>query len=278
MKASTDTTAPGSAADPNGGEAVFAAALLSPELPPPPGLRAWNGSDPAARFAVYRNNVVSSLVAALEDTFPVVRELVGAPFFAAGARHFISAHPPRGPVLSAYGADFGRFLDAYAPAAPLPYLGDVARLEFARVQAFHAADAQALSPAAFAAGMAQAEADGTLAATRWQLHPAVQVLASHHAVVSLWAAHQGHGDLACVDPAVPQAALVLRADDDAAVIGIGHAAAVFIQALLDGVPLGLAAERAAITPAADGIAFDAAATIGLLIAHHTLTAWLARAD
>lgn len=256
------------------GQGAFAAALLDPAAPLPPGLRAWNGADPAARFAVYRNNVVSSLVAALEDSFPVVRELVGAPFFAACARHFVAAHPPRSPVLAEHGAAFGDFLDAYAPAAGLPYLGDVARLEFARVTAFHAADAQALSPQAFAAGMAQATAAGSLESARWQLHPSVRVLVSRHAVVSLWAAHHGHGELSAIDPDTPQAALVLRADDDAAVIGIGHATAAFIQALLDGQALGMATGHAAAHPQADGLPFDAAAAMALLIAHHTITAWL----
>ncbi|MBP8278840.1 MAG: putative DNA-binding domain-containing protein, partial [Propionivibrio sp.] len=39
-------------------QTTFAAALLDPDLAPPNGLIAWNGSDPARRFAVYRNNVV----------------------------------------------------------------------------------------------------------------------------------------------------------------------------------------------------------------------------
>ena len=52
-------------------EARFAAALLDSRQGCPAGLRTWNGSDPAARLAVYRNNVVSSLIDALADTFPV---------------------------------------------------------------------------------------------------------------------------------------------------------------------------------------------------------------
>ena len=47
---------------------AFTAALLDPELPCPMGLSAWNGSDPAQRFRVYRNNVIISLVDALADS------------------------------------------------------------------------------------------------------------------------------------------------------------------------------------------------------------------
>ncbi len=51
-----------SAAAPPLSQRDFARALLDPQQPCPPGLRSWNGCDPAARFAVHRNNVVSSLV------------------------------------------------------------------------------------------------------------------------------------------------------------------------------------------------------------------------
>ena len=71
--------------------AAFAEALLSPESDHPPGLRTWNGSDPGPRFAVYRNNLVVSLVDALADTYPVVQEMVGVEFFRAMAREFVRA-------------------------------------------------------------------------------------------------------------------------------------------------------------------------------------------
>ena len=91
-------------------QAGFAAALLDAGLPPPPGLRAWNGSDPARRFGVYRNNVIVSLVGALGDTFPVVRRLVGDDFFDAMAGVHVRAHPPASPVLAHYGAGFADWL------------------------------------------------------------------------------------------------------------------------------------------------------------------------
>lgn len=67
-------------------QSAFAAALLNPDLPCPGGLSTWNGSAPATRFAVYRNNVTVSLVDALADTFPVLQALVGEEFFRAMAR------------------------------------------------------------------------------------------------------------------------------------------------------------------------------------------------
>ena len=67
-------------------QALFAATLLDPTLPCPPGLTAWNGSDLTRRLAVHRNNVVVSLVDALADTFPVTQQLVGEDFFRTMAR------------------------------------------------------------------------------------------------------------------------------------------------------------------------------------------------
>lgn len=255
-------------------QADFAAALLDAGRPPPAGLRAFNGSDPAARYAVYRNNVVSSLIAALAETFPVVRELVGGAFFDAMARLFVAAHPPRSPLLAEYGAELPGFVAAFAPAADLPYLADVARLEFARVQAFHAADAPALAADQVATQLACPE---RLPGACVRLHPSLHVIASPHAVASLWAAHQGLVELATVDPAWPEAALVLREHDDAAVIPLPHAAAAFVGALQGGGTLAQAIAAAA-APAADGHPFDLPSALALLIAHGALAQWIPPED
>jgi hypothetical protein len=177
--------------------AAFAEALLAREFKCPPGLRTWNGSDPVQRFAVYRNNVVVSLIDALADTYPVVQQLVGEEFFRAMAREFALDHPPASPVMAYYGEGFAEFVAGFPPAAALSYLADVARLEYFYVQVYHAAD----------------EA------------PAVRVLHSRYAVASLWAAHQAEdidAALARVDPDVGESALVLRAGLDVLVMRIGE--------------------------------------------------------
>jgi hypothetical protein len=248
----------------------FAAALLAPQRPPPAGLRAWNGSDPGPRFDVYRNNVISSLTAALADTFGVVQALVGPDFFRAMAGSYIAGHPPRSPVLAEYGACFADYVAGFAPAASLPFLPDMARLEFARVQTFHAADVPALDAARLAAHLAQPD---QLEGARIDMRPDVHVLSSRHAVVSLWAAHQGLHEIGTVDPTAPEAAMVLRVADDSAVIPLPHAAAHFISAWAGGHTLGAAAAAASAEPAIDGQTFDLAATLALLIGHGAIAAW-----
>lgn len=243
----------------------LASALLDPDASCPPGLRAWNGSNPQRRFDVHRNNVVASLVAALADTFPVVQALVGEPFFGAMAALFVRQHPPASPVLAAYGADFPGFIEAYAPAAVLPYLADVARLELARVQAFHAADAAPAGREAAAAALACGERAGAL---RLLLHPATRLVSSRHAIVSVWAAHQGQGELARLDPFQPEAALVLRPHAEVLVLRCDAGCAAFVQSLQQGLDLGASAAVAALA----GAPFDLAATLQLLLAHGALSA------
>jgi hypothetical protein len=122
-------------------ETPFADAQLNADQPVPQGITAHNAAVPTRRFAVYRNNVVVGLVKALRYRFPVVEKIVGEEFFAAMARVFVIEQPPRSALLTTYGDEFAAFIAAFEPARELPYLADVARLEAARTQAYHAADA-----------------------------------------------------------------------------------------------------------------------------------------
>jgi hypothetical protein len=247
--------------------ADFAAALLAPDAVCPPGLTTWNGSDPEKRFAVYRNNVVVGLVDALADSFPVTQELVGVEFFRAMAREFVRRAPPRSPVLALYGAGYAEFIEAFPSAAGLPYLADVARLELLRVQAWHAADADAVTPQRVAAVMA--DMDG-LPEARLTLHPALFLLASAHAVVSLWAAHQAESPalaLAAVDPAQAETALVCRNGLDVEIRRIDPGEAAFIGGLQQGRSFAAAAAQAM---AIDG-SFDPVPTLALLMRAGAIT-------
>lgn len=239
---------------------AFAAALLDPARPCPADLRSWNGSDPAPRFAVHRNNIVVSLVDALAEQFPVTQELVGVEFFRAMARVFVRQHPPRTPIIACIGAPFADFIASFAPAASVPYLGDVARLEMARVTACHAADADTLTPDAIDRAAADPE---QLARQSVTLHPSVQVLSSPHAIYSLWAAHQGVLDIAAVDPDLAQQVLVFRDGLDVRTLQIAPGTACFLARLHAGDMLAVAAGAADESDER----FDLAGSIALLLRH-----------
>ncbi|MBM3487112.1 MAG: DUF2063 domain-containing protein [Alphaproteobacteria bacterium] len=127
----------------------------------------------ARRFDIHRNNVYASLVEALRTRFPVVERLVGPSFFPAMAASFIDDHPPRSPVLIEYGALMPTFIATFSPAADIPYLADVARLEWLRHAAYHAAEAEPLDPATLA-DLPESAVGGL----RLALHLATRVFAS----------------------------------------------------------------------------------------------------
>lgn len=240
------------------GHQAFVAALFDAELPYPDGLSTWNGSDPAARFAVYRNNVIVSLIDALADTYPVTQELVGEAFFRAMARLYIGEAPPHSRVLAFYGASFPDFIEQFPPAASVPYLADVARLEMLRVEAYHAADTSALSAEVIAQALANAD---SLPQQLITFHPSLRLLQSQYAVVSLWAAHQGITEISTVDPLIAESALVVRPHLNVEIIRLDHGASDFVSQLFQGNTLGEALEHASeIQPD-----FDLAGILGLLI-------------
>lgn len=216
----------------------FYNALLSDAASAPDGLLTCNASDPAVRFAVYRNNVLNSLVDALADTFPVVQALVGEAFFRAMARCFVQAQPPSSPLLVHYGEQLPAFIAQFEPAASLPYLANVARLEVLRVRAYHAADACSLNHEHLSTQLNGGHDPAHLV---FRLHPSLHLLSSPYAVYSLWAAHQGALRIEQVDPYRSEQCLVLRQQLDVLVIAVDVASAAFIGRLHSGVPLGVAA-------------------------------------
>lgn len=245
-------------------QADFVRALFDPGSALPNGLTSWNGSDPAPRFAVYQNNVVLSLIDALADTFPVVQALVGEEFFRAMAKVFVQSSPPRSRLMADYGCAFPDFVADFPPAAGLAYLPDVARLEIARVQAYHAADVSAIEPDQL---MDVATNASQLMALGLDLHPSVQVVASSHAICSLWAAHQGLVEWTEVDTAVPQNVLVFRRALDVEVIELRIGSATFVSALQGGRSL----LEAACLAEADDQGFDLADTLAFLIQRQLIT-------
>lgn len=105
----------------------------------------------AQRLAVYRNNVLYSLTAALAAQFPVVQRLVGNGFFATVARDFICSLPPTTPSLTFYGDALPDYLSTRSDCERVPYLADVARLELACQYALHAANTPPLQATALLA-------------------------------------------------------------------------------------------------------------------------------
>ncbi|MEZ5661123.1 MAG: DNA-binding domain-containing protein [Burkholderiaceae bacterium] len=246
-------------------ERDFAAALLDPTHAGPAGLRTWNGSDPARRVDVYRNNVISSLIDALADTYPMVQQLVGEEFFRAMASVFIRQHPPRTRILAHYGDEFAAFVGGFEPARAVPYLSDMARLEFARLQASHAADAPPIADAALAGALLDPE---RLAGLRLIWQPSMRRIESIYAVASLWAAHQTEGTVIPVSVDDAERALVLRDGLDVLVLPVDPGTTHFVALTSAGHAFGAAAAAACERQSG----FDLGAALSLLLRHGALVA------
>ena len=217
-------------------QADFAAALASSDpAARPQGL----DGEAADRFRVYRNNFYHGVSRQLGEAYPVVRRLVGDAFFFAAARAFLEAHPPRTRSLVLFGSEFPAFLEGFPPAASLPYLADVARLERAWLEALHSADAAPLAP-----GCLTVE-DEALAGMRFAAHPAARIVTSDFPIFDLWHANRAHADAGPLSlQAVAQSALVTRPELRVELRALSPAQSVFVRALFAGDALDSAFEAA----------------------------------
>ncbi len=142
-------------------------------------------TDTTDRRMIYRNNYFFALCEALSATYPVIEKLVGEPFFRAMSKEFILQNPPDNPVLAEYGAKFPAFLTHFPPVAELPYLPDVAQLEWDRQQANIAADGKLLDLAVLLL-----EKPETLSEARFNFIPSTHMLAVRWPVLEIWQANQ----------------------------------------------------------------------------------------
>lgn len=213
-------------------QTAFRAALMSSDAPRPEGLSDGHGGPAGRRFDVYRNNVAVSLTEALETAFPVIRKLVGESNFKLLAGAFLRQHPPASPLMMFYGAEMPDFLAKFDPTKGTGYLPDVARLELAIRESYHAADAAPVE-----AGRLQ----GLGAESRLALAPSLKLVQSRWPIHAIWQFNMQSGPkpvMAAEDVAV------LRANLDPEPVLLPAQGGAFLKALMRGVTLGEALENA----------------------------------
>ena len=200
--------------------------------------------EPDERIAVYRHTIFANYRNALGATYRVVRELTGVPFFNAAVDAFVLVHPSTGGDLNIYGDAFGSFLATYPHAASLPYLPDVARLEWAMDEAHRAADARGGAQRLLGA-LAAIPAD-EIALQRFALDPSCRLLRSAFPVLRIWQAHQDtSADEGRVEFGAGEDLLLIRREDSAVVVERverGHFA--WLAAILAGANLAQALDAA----------------------------------
>jgi putative DNA-binding protein len=240
----------------------FAAALTDPARTTPSIVSGPNGKAAVRRYNVYRNNVTVSLIDALAAVYPAVQRITGVEFFRAMARFHVRAMPPTSPLLFEYGRDFPAFIETYEYAGDMPWLADVARIERAWLDAYHAADAAPLSADALALVPPERLADVVFTA-----HPATAIIRSPFAATTIFAANRGEEIPAQIDAGTPEDALITRPEMDVVVRHLPGGGAVFLTGLMSGQTLGVAAASALQSSAS----FDIASNIAGMIAAGAFT-------
>ena len=219
--------------------AAFSPALLDPQSEMPIEITGPNEKMAVKRYNVYRNNVTVSLVDALAAIFPATKRITGLEFFRAMARFHIRATPPTSPLLFEYGRDFPGFIERYEYAQSMPWLADIARLERAWLDAYHAADRETLTSGALAAIPSD-----RLANAIFIPHPATRILHSNFAAVSIFVANRTEAPVDPIEANAPEDALITRPGLDVVVRRLPEGGAIFLTHLLLGEMLGEATAAA----------------------------------
>lgn len=237
--------------------AEFTSALLNPERPAPDVVAGPSGKAATKRYGVYRNNVTVSLINALAAVFPATQRITGPNFFREMARAHVRATPPTSPLLFEYGGDFPDFIEHYEHAKSLPWLADVARIERAWLDAYHAADAEPLALATLAAIPPEQLTDVNFA-----VHPATRIVRSRYSALTVFSANRVGEPVPQIDASAPEDTLVTRPKLEVMARRLPPGGATFLIGLMAGEPLGTAASAALDKV---GAAFDLGANIAGMI-------------
>lgn len=206
----------------------------------------------ARRIAIYRANSIASATKALTGAYPVIREVVGGEFFDALARAYWQSAPSRSGDLGDYGDAFDAFVAGFEPVRELPYLADLARLEWA----VHLAESAADAPRFDATALANVPPDrqSTLIFT---FVPGTAIVSSDYPIARIWSLHRddavrneaAQSDHFDIDWSIGETALVVRKGFEVrvAALDVGSAAALWAMqsgaTLIEALCAGLAASK-----------------------------------
>jgi hypothetical protein len=168
---------------------AFSAAIFSPQLTADSAIfqhiATSTGPNGRQRLGIYRAAVFSSFSRVLEEVYPVVARLLGDEFFSAMARLYALEYPSTQPDLNHYGNHMAVFIEQFEPLKDMPYLVDLARLEWYWHEIFYAADSPPNDFERLAAVDENEQGDVVLT-----LSNAARVLHSNYPVKHIWHQNQ----------------------------------------------------------------------------------------
>jgi hypothetical protein len=101
--------------------------------------------DAAARVAVYRRMYRTRLIEAIADDHPRLVTTLGWERFAEIAERYVDTHPSVHPSLRWFGAQFAPHVTSMLDPRDPPFAGDLARLEWSRLEVFDARETALLT-------------------------------------------------------------------------------------------------------------------------------------
>jgi hypothetical protein len=235
---------------------------------------------PVEQVDIYREQFFLRHVDSLREDFRSIEHRIGDEAFEELVRAYLDAHPPSSFTLRDLGAEMAAFLATRSPWSDDRLLVDLARVEWAFVDAFDAADAPPFDPTSLAGVPEEAWPDA-----RISLDPSVQRLALGTA------AHEYRNAVRALDPHVcdrsasDESGVAPPAERDCFVVvyrgperlhyaEIDAEAFTLLGELVQGVRLALACERAAASSEVDLESFQG--KLAIWFQEWTAKGWIRR--
>ncbi len=191
-----------------------------------------------ARMQLYRDSAMGNIIAPLELTYPVIKDLVGNDFFDLMCHKYIENHWPTSGNMNDYGTEFAGFIKGLEQTNSLPYLSDIARLEWL----FHLsslADDKEQSDWSKFSELTEDE----LSKVKIDLHPSTMLITSEYPILKIWEmCKEGKAEKLNLEQGVN--ALLVRKDLKVNLYPIENNERAFLQALIDGEALITAFDKA----------------------------------
>lgn len=163
----------------------FSQLLVAPDLDLVPDFFSTGSSVIRQRLSIYRGNVQSIWIKTLENTFPVLQQLVGTEFFTYLAVQYGRQFPSQSGDLNQFGSQFSRYLADEVAVKTYPYFSAVAELEWQLHCTYYAENQAPISLQQFLH-----EAGSNMQQSRLLFHPACSLFNAAYAAAQVYLAHQ----------------------------------------------------------------------------------------
>ncbi|MDF2867506.1 MAG: hypothetical protein K0S11_976 [Gammaproteobacteria bacterium] len=137
------------------------------------------------RLAIYRHNILASLLRALTEHYPVCKKLIGDTAFTGIAKQYMALYPSQCADLNSYGASLADFMETLPYIEQVAYLPDVARLEWSCHRVLQAPDTLGLDW--YKLAELPSENHEQLI---FELAPSVNLLSSSYPIHRIWSVNQ----------------------------------------------------------------------------------------